>query len=149
MIRFFGCFFSPFLVIFSTVSTTPYQVLLSCSIVITAFPRVHVSGPGHTPLHVCYYLDSQLPSSHTLRISKSRFIVALLSACARLSIRSWIKSYSQRILVFRSNVALIGWCRYMTLSWRRKYHFILRKVSQSSFMAKVAWNLNSSAEPRS
>jgi hypothetical protein len=29
---------------------------------------------------------SQLPSAHTLRISKSRFIVALLSACARLSI---------------------------------------------------------------
>lgn len=57
---------------------------------------------------------SQLPSAHTLRISKSRFIVALLSACARLSILPWIKSYSQRILEFRSNVARIGWCRYMT-----------------------------------
>ena len=33
-------------------------------------------------------IHSQLPSAQTLRISKSRFFVALLSACARLSILS-------------------------------------------------------------
>ena len=69
--------------------------------------------PGRYRLYVRLHLYpcSQLPSSHDLRISKSRIRVALLSACARLSILSWMKSYSQRIFELRSSVARIGWCR--------------------------------------
>jgi hypothetical protein len=63
------------------------------------------------PASVRDYPPSQLPSAQLLRISKSRIRVALLSAWARLSIRLWTKSYSQRIREFRSRVARIGWCR--------------------------------------
>jgi len=63
-----------------------------------------------------------------------------------LRIRSWIKSYSQRIFVFRNNVAGSGGVPVYDIFLFPGNTILSAEGEPVQFHRKVAWNLNPSAE---